>query len=57
MTKKIVVSLCDGMSCGAIALDRLGLMDNDVEYHSFENEGAQLSLIDISSHSVVIHYL
>jgi len=36
MTKKIVVSLCDGMSCGAIALDRLGLMDNDVEYHAFE---------------------
>ena len=36
MTKKIVASLCDGMSCGAIALDRLGLMDNDVEYHAFE---------------------
>jgi DNA-cytosine methyltransferase len=36
MPKKIVVSLCDGMSCGAIALDRLGLMDNDVEYHAFE---------------------
>jgi site-specific DNA-cytosine methylase len=35
--KKIVVSLCDGMSCGAIALDRLGLMtDKDVEYHAFE---------------------
>ncbi len=36
MTKKIVASLCDGMSCGAIALDRLGLMDKDVEYHTFE---------------------
>ena len=42
MPKKIVASLCDGMSCGAIALDRLGLMnhsphmDNDVEYHAFE---------------------
>ena len=36
MPKKIVVSLCDGMSCGAIALDRLGLMDNDLEYHAFE---------------------
>tara|TARA_R110002020_G_scaffold6662_5_gene28231 strand:- start:665 stop:1837 length:1173 start_codon:yes stop_codon:yes gene_type:complete len=41
MTKKIVASLCDGMSCGAVALDRLGLMDNveewnDVEYHAFE---------------------
>jgi len=35
--KKIYVSLCDGMSCGAIALDRLGLMtDKDVEYHAFE---------------------
>jgi len=42
MPKKIVASLCDGMSCGAIALDRLGLinhsphMNNDVEYHAFE---------------------
>tara|TARA_R100001594_G_scaffold12009_1_gene26896 strand:- start:6982 stop:8142 length:1161 start_codon:yes stop_codon:yes gene_type:complete len=36
MPKKIVASLCDGMSCGAIALDRLGLMDNEVEYHAFE---------------------
>ena len=36
MSKKIVVSLCDGMSCGAVALDRLGLMDKDVEYHAFE---------------------
>ena len=36
MTKKIYVSLCDGMSCGAVALDRLGLMDNDIEYHAFE---------------------
>ena len=46
--KKIVVSLCDGMSCGAIALDRLGLMEHDtsgllvhecednIEYHAFE---------------------
>ena len=36
MTKRIVASLCDGMSCGAVALDRLGLMDDDVEYHTFE---------------------
>ena len=37
MNKKIYVSLCDGMSCGAVALDRLGLMtDKDVEYHAFE---------------------
>ena len=31
---KIVASLCDGMSCGHLALDRLN--HTDIEYHAFE---------------------
>ena len=31
---KIVASLCDGMSCGHLALDKLG--HTDIEYHAFE---------------------
>ena len=35
-----IISLCDGMSCGALALDtwldQQGLIWNDIEYHAFE---------------------
>jgi len=34
MMPKIVASLCDGMSCGHLALDKLG--HTDIEYHAFE---------------------
>ena len=41
MTDKLkIVSLCDGMSCGALALDtwleQQGLTHDDIEYHAFE---------------------
>ena len=35
-----IVSLCDGMSCGALALEpwleQQGLTWDDIEYHAFE---------------------
>ena len=35
-----IISLCDGMSCGALALDtwldQEGLTWDDIEYHAFE---------------------
>ena len=38
--KLVIVSLCDGMSCGALALDtwleQKGLTWDDIEYHAFE---------------------
>ena len=41
MTDKLkIISLCDGMSCGALALEpwleQQGLTWNDIEYHAFE---------------------
>lgn len=55
MTKKIVASLCDGMSCGAVALDRLGLMDKDVEYHAFEIDKYAESVSRMNYPEIVRH--